>query len=69
MLVVQPVIGSPTVQKRLGIPAMSANRAIERLVAGAVLREVTGRYRDRVYEAKEVLVALDGFAVRAGRPN
>ncbi|MGH9106427.1 MAG: hypothetical protein ACRDZX_11460 [Acidimicrobiales bacterium] len=32
-----------------------------------VLKEVTGRYRDRVYEAKEVLLALDGFAARGGR--
>jgi Fic family protein len=67
ILMVQPVINSPTVQKRLGVPAMSANRAIERLVKDGVLREVTGRYRDRVYEAKEVLVALDGFAARGGR--
>ena len=32
-----------------------------------VLKEVTGRYRNRIYEAKEVLVALDGFAVRRSR--
>jgi hypothetical protein len=63
----QPVIGSPTVQERLGIPVMSANRAIERLVKDRVLNEVTGRHRDRVYEAKEVLLALDGFAARGGR--
>jgi Fic family protein len=67
ILMAQPVIDSPTVQERLGIPAMSANRAIERLVKDRVLKEVTGRYRDRVYEAKEVLLALDGFAARGGR--
>jgi Fic family protein len=67
ILMAQPVIDSPTVQERLGIPVMSANRAIERLVRDRVLKEVTGRYRDRVYEAKEVLVALDGFAARGGR--
>ena len=42
-------------------------RAIERLVKDGVLKEVTGRYRDRVYEAKEVLLALDAFAARGGR--
>jgi hypothetical protein len=47
---------------------MSANRAIERLVKDGVLKEVTGRYRNRVYEAKEVLLALDAFAARGGRP-
>ena len=62
ILMAQPVIDSPAVQERLGIPAMSANRAIERLVKNGVLKEFTGRYRDRVYEAKEVLLALDGFA-------
>jgi len=67
ILMAQPVIGSPTVQERLGIPVMSANRAIERLVEDRVLNEVTGRHRDRVYEAKEVLLALDGFAARGGR--
>jgi Fic family protein len=67
ILMVQPVINSPTVQERLGIPAISANRAIERLVKDGVLKEVSGRYRDRVYEAKEVLLALDGFAARGGR--
>ena len=67
ILMAQPVIDSPAVQVRLGIPAMSANRAIERLVKDGVLKEVTGRYRDRVYEAKEVLLALDGFAARGGR--
>lgn len=67
ILMTQPVIGSPALQERLGIPAMSANRAIDRLLKDGVLEEVTGRYRDRVYEAKEVLLALDSFAVRAGR--
>jgi Fic family protein len=67
ILIAQPVVDSPLVQERLGVPAMSANRAIERLVTDGVLKEVTGRRRDRIYEAKEVLVALDGFAVRGGR--
>jgi Fic family protein len=67
ILMAQPVIDSSAVQARLGIPAMSANRAIERLVMDGVLKEVTGRSRDRVYEAKEVLLALDSFAVRGGR--
>jgi Fic family protein len=67
ILIAQPVINSPAVQERLAVPAMSANRAIERLVEDGVLKEVTGRYRDRAYEAREVLLALDGFATRAGR--
>jgi Fic family protein len=67
MLIAQPIIDSLAVQELLGIPAMSANRAIERLVDDGVVKEVTGRYRDRIYEAKEVLLALDGFAARGGR--
>lgn len=63
ILLVQPVVDSPAVQARLGVPAMSANRAIKRLVNDGVLKEVTGRHRNRVYEAKEVLLALDGFAL------
>ena len=66
-MIALPVINSLAVQERLGVPAMTANRAIERLVKDGVLREVTGRYRDRAYEAREVLLALDGFATRAGR--
>jgi len=67
ILMEQPVIDSPAVQERLGVPAMSANRAIERLVNDGILNEVTGKHRGRVYEAKEVLLALDGFVARGGR--
>lgn len=67
LLVGQPVVGSALVQRELHVPAMTANRAIDALVSGGVLTEVSGDRRGRRWAAVDVLAALDRFAARTGR--
>jgi hypothetical protein len=42
-------------------------RAITPLVEAGVITEFTGFARNRMWQANEVLTALDAFAARAGR--
>ncbi len=63
----QPVITTATVQRELGISHTNAMRAIEHLVEAGALEEVGGRRRSVLWQAGQVLTALDGFAARAGR--
>jgi Fic family protein len=67
LLVRQPVVDSPLVQRELGIAATNANTAIDHLVEKGVLQKVSGNYRNRKWAASEVLDELDAFAARAGR--
>jgi Fic family protein len=67
MLLSQPVVDSPLVQRQLGVTAPAALGAISQLVEAEVLIKVSGRQRYRRYSAPRVLEALDAFAVRAGR--
>lgn len=67
LLLSQPVVDSPMLQRELGVSAPGALGAIKHLVEVGVLTKVSGRHRDRKYAAAEVLRALDEFAARAGR--
>lgn len=67
LLVRQPVIDSPLVQRELGLAATNANTAISHLADKGILTEVSGNHRNRKWAASDVLVALDAFAERAGR--
>jgi Fic family protein len=67
LLVRQPVIDSPLVQRELAVAASNANTAIEHLEEKRILTKVSGNYRNRKWAAPEILDALDEFAVRAGR--
>jgi Fic family protein len=67
LLVRQPVIDAATVAAELGIVAQNAHRAITPLVEAGVLTEFTGFKRNRMWQTREVLNALDDFAARAGR--
>lgn len=67
LLMRQPVINSPLVQRELDVAPVNALRAIRRLADVGILKEVSGHYRNQVWEAPEVLSALDNFAERAGR--
>ena len=67
LLLSQPVVDSPMLQKQLGIAAPAALHAIEQLISAGVLVKVSGRQRYRRYSAPQVLAALDAFATRAGR--
>lgn len=67
VLVRQPVVDAPTVATELGIAPSNAGRAVAPLVEAGVLTEFTGSARNRMWQANEVLAALDEFAARAGR--
>ncbi len=67
LLVRQPVVDSPLVQRELGVAATNANTAIDHLAAQGILTKVSGNHRNRKWAAPEVLAALDAFAERAGR--
>lgn len=63
----RPVIDAAGVAEELGITAQNAQRAIAPLVEAGVLVEFTGFARNRMWQATQVLDALDEFAARAGR--
>jgi Fic family protein len=67
MVLSQPVVDSPLVQRQLDVSAPAGLRAIEQLVNAGVLTKISGRQRYRRYSTPQVLEALDAFAVRAGR--
>lgn len=67
LLLRQPVVDSGVVVRELGIPAQNVPRALAPLEAAGVVTEFTGRRRNRMWQAPEVLDALDAFAARAGR--
>jgi Fic family protein len=67
LLVRQPVVDSPLVQRELGVAATNANTAVDHLVEKGILQKVSGNYRNRKWAASEVLDELDAFAARAGR--
>ena len=67
VLLRQPVIDTPTVARELGVTPQNALRAITPLAKADILEEFTGFARNRMWQSREVLDALDDFAARAGR--
>jgi len=67
VLLRQPVIDTPAVARELGVTPQNALRAITPLVNAGVLEEFTGFARNRMWQTREVLDALDDFAARVGR--
>ncbi|WP_228821474.1 Fic family protein [Nocardia cyriacigeorgica] len=62
-----PVFDAETAARELGLTASNAARAISPLAEAGILTEFTGMRRNRMWQAREILEALDGFAARAGR--
>ncbi len=62
----QPVVNVGLVSDELGIRPQHVYRAVTPLIDAGVLVS-SGRQRDRVWRAEEVLTAVDAFAARAGR--
>ena len=54
-----PAVTSLQVRQHLEVTAVSAQRAIERLEAAGILVEVTGRRRNRVYLARQILDIIE----------
>ena len=65
LLVRQPVVDAPTIAAELDLVPQNAQRAIALLVEAGVLTEFTGFKRNRMWQATEILTALDEFTARA----
>jgi len=55
------------VARELGVTRQNALRAIVPLAGAGILEEFTGFARNRMWQSRQVLDALDDFAARAGR--
>jgi Fic family protein len=55
----QPVITVKSVQEQLNVTFPAANKAIQVLARENVLTEITGRKRNKVYTAQDVLAILE----------
>jgi Fic family protein len=58
----QPVVDVKFVAERLGVSAMTADRALGQRAAAGVLRERTGYKRNRLWEHTGIISTLDEFA-------
>jgi len=67
LLLRQPVVDAATAATELQMTTQNVLRAITPLVNMGVLSEFTGLTRNRMWQASQVLSALDDFAARAGR--
>ena len=67
LLLRHPVVNTAFIATELGIAVPNVYRALGPLVDAGVLVESTGKRRDQVWRAPEVLRALDQSAARAGR--
>jgi Fic family protein len=67
LLLRQPVVDSGLVQRELNVTSANAGRAVEQLATAGVIKEFSDKKRNRLWQAPEVLSALDEFAARAGR--
>lgn len=67
LLIGQPVVNAETVQRELGVTSANAHRALRHLVDAGVIAEFSGKQRRRLWQASEIIAALDEFAARVGR--
>jgi Fic family protein len=63
----QPVLDISAVARELGVSPTNALRPVAVLADAGVLSEFTGFKRNRMWQSREVLSAIDDFAARAGR--
>lgn len=66
-LVAQPVVTSRFLGERLGMNAVTAQRALQQLADAGILVERSGRQRDRVWVHEGVLDVLDAYAASIRR--
>lgn len=67
LLLGHPVITAASAAKALGVSDVAAGAAINRLADSGILTKAAGGSRYRIWQAREVLDALDAFAERARR--
>lgn len=63
----QPVLDGAHVAQALSIPPNSARGALDHLTEAGILTEFTGFRRNRMWQSRQILDALEAFAARAGR--
>jgi len=56
----QPLLTTRYVERDLGVPFMTAQRYVDKFETLGILREITGGARNRVYQADEILRAIEG---------
>jgi Fic family protein len=59
LVFMQPIVTVKSVQEHLNVTFPAANKAIQILVTEQILAEITGRKRNKVYAAKDVLTILE----------
>ena len=67
LVTTRPVLDTRLAAERLGVSTVNAQIAIDRLVEAGVLEQIGHGARDRVWQAGEVLAAMDAFAERSHR--
>lgn len=67
VLVRRPVVTADVLARELGVSTVTARNHLRDLVAAGILRESTGRSRNRVWRAPDVLAVLDAYAEGVGR--
>ncbi len=67
VLVRRPVVTAEVLRRELGVSTVTARIHLRDLVAAGILRESTGRSRNRVWRAPDVLAVLDADAEGVGR--
>ena len=55
----RPILNVRQAEAALGIPYMTAERCIKRLVKAGILREVTGKARNRIFQADDILAVIE----------
>lgn len=58
MVFQRPIFTIRQVEKMMNVPYMTAERCVERLVKAGVLREITGKVRNRIFRADAVMDIL-----------
>lgn len=67
LLTRRPVVNSVLLRDELGLRTDHMRRYLDPLTEAGIVVESSGRTRDRIWRAPEILDALDAFAERAGR--
>ncbi|WP_245822786.1 Fic family protein [Brachybacterium avium] len=67
LLIGQPIVNAAYLQRTLEVPAMTAQRALAQLTDSGILREATGRSRNRVWQHTGILGLLDSYAAEVRR--
>jgi Fic family protein len=68
-LFASPVLTSKRAREILGVTFRSAQQNIDKLVAAHILREATGKPKNRIYLATGILERIEGVTIKAGKRN